>query len=117
MDLHALQKTIARGIYEIGCEDEFALTVARFKEWKGSTLNHRRRVWQALSDRAQRGFDASWVLLAQRLFAYHGRADLCSELVGSMMQAQWEGEREREESPERAMRKVVPRAVSREVAS
>lgn len=115
MDLRALQKTIARGVYEIGCEDEFAQMVAKAQGWSGALANHRRRVWQSLSDNAQRNFDASWVLLAQRLFAYHDRADLCDEMVGAMMRAQWEGAQRHEDELVREMRMVRPQERRRDV--
>lgn len=114
--MRQLQIAIARGLYEIGCEDEFAEVVARFRGWTGPSRNHRRRVWQALAENTDRAFDASWVLLAQRLFAYHGRTDLCDEMTGAMMRARWEGERAREESPPRKMLSVRPREARRETA-
>lgn len=110
-----LQRIIARGLYELGCEDQFAEIVARAEHWTGPTRNHRRRVWQALADNTDRKFDAAWILHAARLFAYHDRLDLCDEMTGALMRARWDGERQRQEEPVREMRTVRPAERKREV--
>lgn len=111
----SLNRAIARGVTELDCMAELAAIIARLEEWRGPALNHQRRVWQALSETTNRKLDGEWVAAAVRLFAFRDRGDLCDEIIGYLQRQRWEGERQREEQPDRAMRKVDPRqAVRRE---
>lgn len=117
MDLRALHRTIARGISEEGIEDQFADLVGNAKGWEPGTRKRRVRLMQWLSEHNDRNADLCVALLAQHAFAYHDRLDLCDEIVGALMRAQWEGERAREESPPRpGLRTVPPRGRARGVA-
>ncbi len=113
-----LNRILARGLVELDAIDEFARMVARLEGWSGPPLNHQRRIWQALAENTDRKLDAEWLALAIRLFAYHDRGNLCDEIVGYLQRQRWEGERDRQESPDRAMRRVEPSSARRrEVAS
>lgn len=104
-----LNRIVSRGLSELDCMAEFAQIIARLEGWSGPPLNHQRRIWQALSEITDRKFDQEWTAAAIRLFAYRDRFDLCDEIAGYYQRARWEGERMRDETPQRDMKSVRPR--------
>ena len=106
-----LRAVISRGIYELGIEADLAQAIGDFAGWGPNPRHRRVRLMQCLSDHDTRQFAADWMLIALRLFAYHGREDLCDALSGAVMDARWEGRRDRERAETDAMEELRERRV------